>query len=115
MFFRRSVGDTLDVALPFRLPNGNKKIRMWVIGNPDGKRSFPSEAIRVRAGQNVHVETTTSKGPHTIHWHGIEGSPMNDGVGKHSFEIKDTYTYQFTPRESGFVLLPLPPQHPAAL
>ena len=101
VFLRRSVGETLDVALPFRLPDGSKKIRMWVIGNPDGKRSFPSEAIRVRAGQNVHVETTTSKGPHTIHWHGIEGSPMNDGVGKHSFEIKDTYTYQFTPRESG--------------
>ena len=101
VFLRRNVGDKIDIPLPFRLPDGKDKLRMWVIGNPDGGRTFPSEAIRVRAGQTVNVETTTSVGPHTIHWHGIEGSTMNDGVGKHSFEIRGRYTYQFTPRDPG--------------
>ena len=75
---------------------------MWVIGNPDGLTTFPSQLIRVRVGQGVQVETKTSIGPHTIHWHGIECTPMNDGVGKHSFEIHGSYTYQFTPRAPGF-------------
>ena len=56
----------------------------------------------MRAGQSVRVATQTSIGPHTIHWHGIEGTPMNDGVGKHSFEIRGDYSYQFTPRGPGF-------------
>lgn len=99
---RRKVGDTYDLALPFRLPDGTSKLKMWIIRNPDGARTFPSDPIRVRAGQNVHVRTTTGIGPHTIHFHGIEGTPMNDGVGKHSFEIEDVYTYQFTAREPGF-------------
>jgi FtsP/CotA-like multicopper oxidase with cupredoxin domain len=102
VFFRRKVGDGIDIQLPYRLPDGKDKLRMWVVGNPDGARTFPSEAIRVRVGQTVNVEATTSIGPHTIHWHGVEGSPMNDGVGKHSFEIRSRYTYQFTPRDPGF-------------
>ena len=102
VFLRRRVGDQVDLALPFRLPNGKDKLRMWVIGNPDGLTTFPSQLIRVRVGQGVQVETKTSIGPHTIHWHGIECTPMNDGVGKHSFEIHGSYTYQFTPRAPGF-------------
>lgn len=98
---RVKVGAKFDLRLPFRLPDGSDKLRMWVIGHEGKALSFPSPAIRVRAGQTVHVTTSTGTGPHTIHWHGIEGSPLNDGVGKHSFEIHGDYTYQFTPREPG--------------
>lgn len=99
---RVKVGAKYDMPLPFRLPNGDRKLRMWVIAHDGKAATFPSSAIRVRAGQNVLVTASTSTGPHTIHWHGIEGTPLNDGVGKHSFEIRGDYGYQFTPREAGF-------------
>jgi FtsP/CotA-like multicopper oxidase with cupredoxin domain len=99
--FRLELAETLDLSLPYRLPDGSRKLRMWAIADPSRAGRFPSELLRVREGQTVHATVTTSKSVHTIHWHGIEPSPMNDGVGKHSFEIKDRYTYQFTPRGPG--------------
>jgi FtsP/CotA-like multicopper oxidase with cupredoxin domain len=98
----RRLAENFDLPLPFRLPNGDRKLRMWVIADPGRAVTFPSPLVRVRAGQTVHATVSTSKGEHTIHWHGIEPTPMNDGVGKHSFEIKGTYTYQWTPRQPGF-------------
>ena len=58
---------------------------------------FPGTTIRVPRGVIFHAETN-GKGPppHTIHWHGIEPTPMNDGVGHCSMEI-GSYMYQWMP------------------
>ncbi len=99
---RRQLAESFDMPLPFKLPNGKKKLRMWVIAEPGRPVTFPAPLVRIREGQTMNATVTTNKAMHTIHWHGIEPSPMNDGVGKHSFEIKGTYTYQWTPRQPGF-------------
>lgn len=70
-------------------------------GNVDPKDAFPSPTLRMPRGVVFHC--TTSGGgpaPHTIHWHGLEPTPMNDGVGHCSMEI-GTYTYQFQPQFIG--------------
>ncbi|MFN8122976.1 MAG: multicopper oxidase domain-containing protein [Thermoleophilia bacterium] len=102
VFFERRLVTTYDMPLPFRLPDGKDKLRMWVIADPRLKPTFPGPLVRVRAGQTANIATGTSTGPHTIHWHGIEPTPLNDGVGKHSFEIAGNYTFQWTAREPGF-------------
>ena len=84
----------MDLALPFRR-SGSNKLKMWVIQDPAQGPVFPSAPVRVRQGQVVHCATNAKGNDHTIHWHGIEPTPMNDGVGKHSFEIKGNYTYQW--------------------
>lgn len=95
--------ETVDLPIPYRLRDGSRRLRMWVIADPKGRApQYPSPTIRVRAGQVVHATVSSAKGPHTVHWHGIEPSPMNDGVGKHSFEIEDAYTYQWQPESPGF-------------
>lgn len=90
----RDLAQQFDLALPFTLPNGANKLRMWVMA--DRVKQFPSEPIIVRQGQVVHGVAGGRGNTHTIHWHGIEGTPMNDGVGKESFEISNEYTYQWT-------------------
>ena len=74
---------------------GNKDIPLASGG------TFPGTTIRVPRGTIFHA-TTKGKGPppHTIHWHGIEPTPMNDGVGHTSMEIGD-YTYQWQPNFIG--------------
>lgn len=49
--------------------------------------TFPAATIRVPRGVIFHG-ATQGKGPppHTIHWHGIEPSPLNDSVGHCSME-----------------------------
>jgi FtsP/CotA-like multicopper oxidase with cupredoxin domain len=93
--FHRELLKNLDLPLPFSLPNVGNRLPMWVIADPDLPRQFPSPAIRVRQGQLVHTVTKTSGNGHTIHHYGIEPTPMNDGVGKNSFEIKSEYAYQW--------------------
>lgn len=78
-----------------------RKVRFWTIGSdnfPGGR--FPGETVRVRRGQVVHANVKTSTGTHTIHWHGIEPTPMNDGVGHPSMELGE-YTYQWQPNFVG--------------
>jgi hypothetical protein len=62
---------------------------------------WPAGTIRVPRGVVFHGETG-GKGPppHTIHWHGIEPTPINDGVGHCSMEIGG-YVYQWQPNFIG--------------
>jgi multicopper oxidase len=66
-----------------------------------GNGNYPAATIRVPRGVVYHGETA-GKGPppHTIHWHGIEPTPMNDGVGHCSMELGH-YTYQWQPNFIG--------------
>ncbi len=85
------------------LPDGTR-VPMWIIIDPDDGmdgRVFPSKTIRVRRNEVVHVRVGARGEAHTIHWHGIEPTPVNDGVGKHSFEIVGNFVYQFQPRDAG--------------
>lgn len=70
--------------------------------NPAAVGTFPAPTIRIPRGVIFHAKTQGhGPPPHTIHWHGIEPTPMNDGVGHCSMEIGD-YTYQFQPNFIGF-------------
>jgi FtsP/CotA-like multicopper oxidase with cupredoxin domain len=81
-----------------------KVIEFMLLDDPDFSPggSFPGPTVRIPRGTVFHG-TTQGKGPppHTIHWHGIEPTPMNDGVGKHSFEVSGPFDYQFQPRFPG--------------
>lgn len=68
---------------------------MWSFAKPESDRAFPAPLIRVKEGDIFHARVHPSMGPHTVHWHGIEPDPRNDGVGHTSFEIDGTYTYQW--------------------
>jgi len=62
---------------------------------------WPGPTIRVPRGSIYHAQTAAGgPPPHTIHWHGIEPTPMNDGVGHCSMEL-GTYTYQWQPNFIG--------------
>ncbi|APR87669.1 Multicopper oxidase [Minicystis rosea] len=63
--------------------------------------NFPAATIRVPRGAIFHAETQGhGPPPHTIHWHGIEPTPINDGVGHCSMELGQ-YTYQWQPNAIG--------------
>lgn len=98
--FRRN----LLVGIDLVLADGGK-VPMWVIEDPDApsaeQRTFPSRGIRVPQDAVVAVDMGGQGGSHTIHWHGIEPTPVNDGVGKHSFEVTGHFIYQFQPRHAG--------------
>ncbi len=86
--------------------DGAKKLKFMLWRDKDnpatGAGNFPGATIRIPRGVVFHG---SSQGhgppPHTIHWHGIEPTPMNDGVGHCSMEIGN-YTYQFQPNFIGF-------------
>lgn len=84
--------------------DGNR-VEFFTFSDPDVPSTsggvWPAPTIRIPRGVIFHAFTTAQgPPPHTIHWHGIEPTPMNDGVGHCSMEI-GTYTYQFQPNFIG--------------
>jgi FtsP/CotA-like multicopper oxidase with cupredoxin domain len=79
-----------------RFPDGAQH-EMWGFEDDTSGRHFPAPAIRVTEGDLVHVTLEASKRVHTIHHHGMEPDPRNDGVGHTSFEVSGSYTYQWRP------------------
>lgn len=99
----RSIARNLLVNLDLELRDGTK-IPMWTLEDPEdpvGGRVFPSKTVRTVEGDIVHARVGSKTNTHTIHWHGIEPTPMNDGVGKHSFEISGNFVYQFATNQAG--------------
>jgi hypothetical protein len=72
-----------------------------IIKAPFNGGQYPAPTTRVPRGVIFH-SVMQGKGPppHTIHWHGIEPTPVNDGVGHCSMELGRT-TYQWQPNFIG--------------
>ncbi|MGY2746919.1 multicopper oxidase domain-containing protein [Arthrobacter sp. UYCu723] len=92
-----------DVAHEFKFFNRKMKFddggefEMWTFETEDSGRVFPAPLVRLTEGQLFQGTIHPSKRVHTIHWHGIEPDPRNDGVGHTSFEVSGSYTYQWRP------------------
>ncbi len=86
--------------------DGRKNLAFFVFRDPDVNTGadpdiWPGPTVRVPRGAIFHCDTAgQGPPPHTIHWHGIEPTPMNDGVGHCSMEI-GKYTYQWQPNFIG--------------
>ena len=102
--FYRKLMVGFDLNLPVALPGGSNKVRMQVIADdaPVNRlpKQFPAPMMRVRQGQIVHTVADGGQDGHTIHHHGIEPTPVNDGVGHTSMEI-GSYTFQWQPNHAG--------------
>jgi FtsP/CotA-like multicopper oxidase with cupredoxin domain len=67
---------------------------------PVGFSQFPARTLRVPRGVVFHGAARGAPSPHTIHWHGIEPTPLNDGVGHCSMEFGQ-YIFQWQPNFIG--------------
>lgn len=94
--FLRKVFNNGDLVMP-----DGETVRFWGFEDETSGPTLPSPTMRVRRGQLVHVVLRPSTSVHTIHHHGIEPDPRNDGVGHTSFEVGSEYTYQFRPSRAG--------------
>ena len=85
--------------------DGAKELVFFLFRDKDnpatGGGNFPAATIRIPRGAIFHAETQGhGPPPHTIHWHGMEPTPINDGVGHCSMEIGE-YKYQLQPNFIG--------------
>ncbi len=96
-----------DLLHNLKIPSWDnvKEILFYVFRDADNPATsdgnYPAATIRVPRGVIFHSKTHGhGPPPHTIHWHGIEPTPENDGVGHCSMELGD-YTYQWQPNFIG--------------
>jgi FtsP/CotA-like multicopper oxidase with cupredoxin domain len=106
--FVREAYTGLNVPMPN--PTGNPiPVEFWGFKAPDpAPATFPSETIRVVEKEIFHCTLMAGGNTHTIHWHGLEPTSMNDGVGNLSFEVGEvdgqidgSYTYQLQANSAG--------------
>jgi hypothetical protein len=89
--------------------DGLKQLQFFLIGDRDNPAvangSYPGPTLRMPRGVIFNGDVS-GKGPppHTIHWHGMEPTPLNDGVGHCSMELGH-YVYQWQPNFMGFYFL----------
>ncbi|SDI82775.1 Multicopper oxidase [Arthrobacter subterraneus] len=87
----------LDVHNRDLVLDDGAEFEMWSFEDEQYERGFPGPTLRLQEGKIFHGTVHPSMGPHTLHWHGMEPDPRNDGVGHTSFEVDGQYTYQFQP------------------
>jgi FtsP/CotA-like multicopper oxidase with cupredoxin domain len=80
-----------------RFPDG-LVTEIWSFEDATSGRRLPGPMTRALEGDVVHVRLQPSKKVHTLHHHGMEPDPRNDGVGHTSFEVTGHYTYQWRPQ-----------------
>ena len=104
MAIQNTVSLDLMKTVDLRMWDG-KELEFFLVANPDVKEAkdgtFPGPTIRIPRGVVFHSHVKGhEQTPHTIHWHGLEPSAMNDGVGHSAMEIGE-YTYQWQPNHIG--------------